>query len=126
MPADANLVLQASVTKVDSFTSATVDLKAGGPKGRSLVARIVYSEAYEASGSKTVTFTVEHSDNDSNWYLVASGAADVLTLSTTHQAGEIFIPFDTTKRYVRLVMTLSANTNSPTITYQAHIVPARP
>jgi hypothetical protein len=50
----------------------------------------------------------------------------VITLTTTAQAGEIFIPFRTKKAYVRLVQTLSASTNSPTITYQGDIVQAKP
>jgi hypothetical protein len=126
MAADANLVLQASVTKTASFNSAGVDLHSGGPKGRSLVGRVVYSAAANASGSNTCTFSVEHSDDDSTYYALASGAADVVTLSTTAQAGEIFIPFDTIKRYVRLVLTVAGAGGSPTITYQGHIVLARP
>lgn len=126
MAADANLVLQASVTKTASFNGAAVDLQAGGPKGRSLDARVVYSAAANASGSNTCTFTVEHSDDNTNWYTVASGAADVITLSTTAQAGEQFVPFDTGKRYVRLVLTVAGAGGSPTITYAGHIVPARP
>lgn len=126
MPADANLVLQASVTKTASFNSTGVDLAVGGPKGRSLEARVVYSAAANASGSNTCTFSVEHSDDNSTYYALASGAADVLTLSTTAQAGEQFIPFDTSKRYVRLVLTVAGAGTSPTITYAGHIVPARP
>lgn len=127
MPADANAVLQASVTKTDTFASAGVDLGATyGNFPRELVARVLYSEAYEASGSKTVVFSIEQSADDNTYYALASGAKNTLTLSTTHQAGEIFIPFMATMKYVRLVETLSASTNSPTITYSADVVPSRP
>src|SRR4051812_20941583 len=102
MAADSNLVLQASVTKTASFNGAAADLKAGTPR-RGLVARVLFSAATNASGSNAVTFTVEHSTDNSNWYTVASGAADVVNLSTTAQTGEIRIPFSTSKRYVRLV-----------------------
>jgi hypothetical protein len=130
MPADANAVLQASVTKVDTFNSTGVDLGAGalyGNSPRELVARVLYSAATEASGGKTVIFSVQQCDTVGGTYnALASGAKDTITLSTTAQAGEIFIPFLATQEFVRLVMTLSANTNSPSITYQGDIVPSRP
>jgi hypothetical protein len=61
MAADANLVLQASVTKVDTFNSVGVNLPTGTPS-RGLVARVIYSAASEASGGKTVTFKIQHGD----------------------------------------------------------------
>jgi hypothetical protein len=126
MAADANLVLQASVTKVDTFNSVGVNLPTGTPS-RGLVARVIYSAASEASGGKTVTFKIQHGDTLGGTYYDLTSAADqVLTLTTTAQAGEIFIPFRTKRAYVRLVQTLSASTNSPTITYQADIVQAKP
>lgn len=126
MAADANLVLQASVTKVDSFNSTGINLPAGTPS-RGLVARVIYSAASEASGGKTVKFKVQHGDTLGGTYYDLSTADDqVITLSTTAQEGEISIPFRTKRAFVRLVMTLSANTNSPTITYQADVVPALP
>lgn len=128
MPADANAVLQASVTKVDSFNSTGVNLGVTyGNNPRPLVARIEYSAATEASGGKTVIFSIEQSDAvGGTYYALASGAKDTITLTTTAQAGEIFIPFLATMQFVRLVETLSASTNSPSITYYAEIVPARP
>src|SRR5689334_8688720 len=105
MATDAKLALQASVTKTASFNGAGLDLANGTPLDAPLWARIIYSAATNASGSNAFTFTVEHSDDNSTFYLLASGASDVITLSTTAQAGEIFIPFVTRKRYVRLVIT---------------------
>jgi hypothetical protein len=125
MAVDANLVLQASVTKTDTFNSTGVNLPTGTPS-RGLVARIIYSAATEASGGKTVIFSIDHSANNSTRYALASGAKDTITLSTTAQAGEISIPFRTNQPYVRLTMTLSANTNSPSITYFADVAPALP
>lgn len=120
MAVDANLVLQASVTKTDTFNSTGVNLVTGTPS-RGLVARIIYSAATEASGGKTVIFSIDHSADNSTWYPLASAANKTITLSTTAQAGEISIPFRTSLAYVRLTMTLSANTNSPTITYFADV-----
>jgi hypothetical protein len=121
MAVDANLVLQASTTAVVTTTSTGVGLPTGTPS-RGLVARIVYSAATEASGGKTVTFSIQHGDTLGGTYYALTSAADqVITLSTTAQAGEISIPFRTSRAFVRLVMTLSASTNSPTITYFADI-----
>jgi hypothetical protein len=125
MATDANLVLQSSTTKTASFNGTGVDLKVGTPH-RGLVARILYSAAANASGSNTVTFSVEHSDDNATFYAMASGAADALTLSTTAQAGEITIPFSTSKRYVRLVCTIAGAGSTPTVTYEGALQLARP
>lgn len=125
MAADSKLTLQASVIKTASFDSAGVDLKTGTPN-YGLVARVIYSAAANASGSNTVAWKMQHSDDDSTYYDLASNAENNLTLSTTAQAGEAFIPFRTSKRYVRLVLTVNGAGTSPTVTYLADIVPARP
>jgi hypothetical protein len=121
---DALLVLQASVTKTASFNST--GLAVPGTPLAGLVARILYSAANQASGAGVWTFTVEHSDDNSTWYALASGAADAITLTTTAQAGEIFIPFRTAKAYVRLVLTLSGSSTTPTITYSADLGLSKP
>jgi hypothetical protein len=128
MPADALGILQASVTKTDTFNGAGLDLKVGTPP-RGLVARILYSLASAASGTDTVTFSIDHSSNDSTYYALASGAKDVITLDTTSsspKSGEIFIPFRTNLRYVRLTVTFSSAAHTDTITYEAAIVPSLP
>lgn len=125
MPADALLVLQASVTKTATFQSAGLDLKNQLP-ARGLVAAIQYSAATNASGSNSVTFSIEHSSDNSTFFALASGAADVINLSTTAQVGEIFIPFRSILRYVRLVATFAGAGSTPTITYQADVRLTRP
>jgi hypothetical protein len=125
MATDAKLTLQASVTKTATFNGAGVDLGTGTPR-RGLKARVIYSAATNASGSNAFTFSIDHSDDNSTFYQTASGAADVVTLSTTAQAGEIFIPFETSKRYVRLTVTQAGAGSTPTITYQGDITMARP
>jgi hypothetical protein len=129
MAADANLVLQASVTKTDTFNGTGVDLATGTPRGRTLVARVIYSAASAASGTDTVIFSVDHSSDNSTFNALASGAKDTITLDTTSSApksGEIFIPFETSLRYVRLTVTFSANTHTDTITYYGDILLSRP
>lgn len=126
MATDANLVVQASVTKTATFTGAGVDLTNGTPR-RGLKMRVLYSAATNASGSNSVAFQVDTSADNSAW-----NSADFVihendvVLSTTAQSGEIFIPFETDKRYVRLTATFTGAGSTPTITYQGDIVLVRP
>lgn len=124
MPTDALITLQAQVTKTATFNSAGVDLK-GTPR-RGLFARVIYSAATNASGSNTVAFTIDHSDDNSTWNQLASGKENDVALSTTAQSGEFFIPINTSKRYVRLTATFSGAGSTPTITYGAEFSLSRP
>ena len=127
MALDALAVLQASVTKTATFNGAGYDLKIpGGTPNRGSVAVIQYSAATNASGANAFTFSIDHSTDDSTYYALASGAADVVTLSTTAQAGEIYIPFRTDKRYVRLTVTQVGAGSTPTITYVAYLADGMP
>ncbi len=126
MASDANLALQASVTKTATFNGAGVDLGAGPSTKFPLFAEVIYSAATNASGSNTVTFSVDHSDDNSTFYAHTSGAADAVSLSTTAQSGVVYIPIATRKRYVRLTVTVSGAGSTPTVTYLGKIVASRP
>ena len=132
MAQDANLVLQASVTKTASFNSAWANLLGlSGAGGRALYAHVFYSAASNASGSNTVTFSLDVSpDGGTTAYVGAfSGVDQALTLSTTAQAGEISIPFDLLDKTliagatpaVRLVCTVAGAGTSPTVTYSGAV-----
>ena len=123
---DALNVLAASATITNSANSTAVDLGVGGTLLRPLYARIIHSATSNASGSATITYSIEHSSDNSTFYTCASGADQVITTSTTAQAGEVFIPFVTDKRYVRLVTTFSSTTGTPTTTRQAAITTTKP
>ena len=125
MAADALSVLQATTTKAATFASTSFDLRTMTPAA-GLIARVIYSAATNASGANGVTFSVEHSGDNSAWSALASGAKDVLALSTTAQAGELFIPFITRQRYVRLVATFAGAGATPSITYIGQIVLTQP
>jgi len=126
MPTDALLQLQATVTKTDTFQSTSIDLKTGTPR-RGLFARIIYSLATAASGTDTVIFSIEASNSSgSGFSTISSGAKDAITLTTTAQSGEIWIPFETSLRYVRLVATFSSAAHTDTCTYGGEISLARP
>lgn len=126
MATDANLQLQASVTKTATFNGTGVNLPGGTPR-RGLKARVIYSAATNVSGSNTVSFSVDTSADNSTW-----NTADFVlhendvALSTTAQSGEFYIPFETSQPYVRLTATFSGAGSTPTITYKGDITMGRP
>jgi hypothetical protein len=133
MAQDANLTLQASVTKTATFNGSWVELPGGTPM-RGLYAHVFYSAATNASGSNTVTFSIDISpDNGTTTYSAEFSAADqAIALSTTAQAGEIVIPFhlntpgvikaiNTGLAAVRLTCTISGAGSTPTVTYSGAI-----
>ena len=124
MPTDALITLQAQVTKTATFNSTGVDIK-GTPR-RGLFARVIYSAATNASGSNTVAWTIEHSDDNSTFVQLATDVENNVALSTTAQSGEVYIPVNTSKRYVRLVTTISGGGSTPTVTYGAEFSLAKP
>lgn len=113
--------LQDTVTKTATFNSTGYDLGRGGYPNERLAVRVVYNAATNATGSNAVTFNIEHSDDNSTFYALSSGAADAVALSTTSQSGEVFIPVSTRKQYIRLVTSFSGAGTTPTITYNADI-----
>lgn len=131
MPSDANLVLQASVTKTATFNGAAFILPGGTPR-RGLKARIIYSAAQQASGSGVWTFSIDVCYDGVPTVWNADFLAPVITLTASAQSGEIFIPFDISPTSVangtqiRLSATLSGTPTTPTITYYGDLVPTRP
>lgn len=126
MATDANTALQASVTKTATFNGAALDLGTGTPR-RGLKARVIYSAATNASGSNTVAFAIDTSADNSTWNAADFASVENnVALSTTAQAGEFYIPFETSKRYVRLTATVSGAGSTPTITYQGDVELGRP
>ena len=130
MAQDANLTLQASVTKTASFNGAWVSLK-GLMGHRSAYAHVLYSAASNASGANTVTFSLDVStDGGSTNYIGQFQAVDqAVALTTTAKAGEISLPFSLldptliagSNPSVRLVATFSGAGTVPTITYSGAI-----
>jgi len=132
MPTDANIVLQASQTITASYTTAaTAVVLPGGTPRRGINARVLYSAANQASGSGVFTFSVAVSYDGGTTWLV-DFVAPPITLTTTAQAGEIFIPFSISPTSVangtqiKLYATLSGTPTTPTITYQGDIAVSRP
>jgi hypothetical protein len=124
MPADALTVLQALVTKTASFNSTGLDLTTGTPR-RGLKARLIYKNASTSSGAGSVTFRITESSDNSTFTGIYQTTEATITLSTTAVQGEIWIPFETSKRYVRLELSAISGTGA-TIDYQADISLSRP
>src|SRR5258708_3090789 len=101
-----------------------------------MVCRVIYSAATQASGSGVFTFSVDVCyDGVPTLWNVDFVAYPAITLTTTAQSGEIFIPFSISPQMVagvitapqiRLTATLSGAPTTPTITYQGDLTHARP
>jgi hypothetical protein len=111
---DANLVLQATVTKTADFDGAGLDLK-GGTSRRMQQAKVLVTALSGATPS--VTFSVQ--DSADNATFAALGSCSPVT-----SVGASYIGFETSKRYIRLSADLSAGTSS--VTYSAAVVAGRP
>lgn len=128
MAADGLLTLQTVTTVTATTTGTAITVPYGiGPKP--LFARVIYSAATNASGANAVSFRVEMAADGTN-YTSMTTAPDI-NLTTTAQANVIFIPIDFplgagTTAKVRLNAVFSGAGSTPTITYLADVVGARP
>ena len=130
MPSDANIVLQASVTKTSTFNGAGLTLPTGTPR-RGLKARVIYSANSASQTGDTITFSIDVStDGASTWN---TQFQNQLAQPTTANSGELFIPFEISKQtaaandlQIRLTATFSSTAHSNTCTYQGDLVLARP
>jgi hypothetical protein len=135
MPTDALVALQASVTKVATFNGAALILPGGTPE-RGMVVRVLYSAATNASGANSVTFSVDVCYDGVPTLWSSDFLADpIVTLSTTAQSGEQFIPIRIvptvvagviTAPQIRVTATFAGAGSTPTITYSADLMLDRP
>jgi hypothetical protein len=120
---DALGVLLTQFTSVTAYTSSGVDLRTGTPR-RGLKARVIISNYSGASAGHTWTPTVQGSSDNTTFYEIARAAP--VTTGTAAATAVVFVPFETSYRYVRTVMALSGTTGTPTISYKADIGLTRP
>jgi hypothetical protein len=130
MATDALLAVQASTTSTATAHSSALTLATGTPR-RGLKARFLYSAASNASGSNTVIFSIDVShDGGSNFYTEAE--SDPITLSTTVQSGELYVPFEISPTSVangtqiKASITITGSGTSPTVTWQCDLTLGRP
>lgn len=121
---DANLILQSATTLVSASLNGTgLDLKTGTPR-RGLKARFVVDSYVAAATGAVLTPSIQHSDDNTTFTTLASGTP--LTPGTAAAAAIVHVPFETSKRYVRSVITMSVTTGTPTIVFNADVGVARP
>jgi len=120
---DALMVTQPSQTVVNSATGATLDLKTQTAR-RGLAMRFVFTAVLNVSGNSTVTPIVEHSSDNATWQTLTNG--DPITTSAVNTPSEQFLPFSTSKRYVRGSVVFNNTTGTPTATYHAEVGNTRP
>jgi hypothetical protein len=116
-PQDQSLLLQATVTKTASFSSAALDLGAGfapGGLGMPAAAILLVSALDVSSGDESYTFVIE--DSGDNVTFAPVGASQLATAT-----GAIAVSGRVTRQYVRLKLTVSGTT--PTITCKAWLNP---
>lgn len=124
MPVDAKTVLQALVTKIATFNSTGLDLKVGTPR-RGYRARIIYKNASVSASTGSVTFRITESSDNSTFTGIHQITESTIALTTTATSGEIYIPFATKKRYVRLELSAISGTDA-TIDYSSDLSISEP
>lgn len=120
---DTLQVLQSLTTSSSGFSGTAVDLKTQTAR-RGLKARVIITNASQSAANGVVTFTIDHSTDNTTF--VTLSTADPITNSSTAVTKEIFIPFETPKRYVRLSMANTVSTGTAAIAWKGDIGLSRP
>jgi hypothetical protein len=123
MALDTLLALQSAVTKTATFNGAGLIIPYGTPTNRPLFARVLYSAFSAATGTSTVTFSIDNATDGTNYVALAS--AQPLLASSTATSGEVYIPFVTPNAghasvtdTIRLTATFSGSgVTTPTMIY---------
>src|SRR5258707_13708173 len=115
MPVDilGTLTPGLTIPLLASGSGTGIDLGAGGsaPAGTALyglVARILVSTASNATGSNTLTFTIDHSSDNATWKTLAGaapGGKEHLTLSPNGQGRGIFSQLFTSQAFITATAT---------------------
>ena len=128
MAYDSNLQLANETGKNGSTNSTGIDLKTGSLRGPVMWARVEVTAGAASGSDVTLTFSVEHSANDSTYFAHTSGADQVVTITVTTNARNrdvVWIPIVSEKRYIRLVMTKGGGTLASGA-YNAYITNSHP
>lgn len=123
---DANLVLQALVTKTTAFAGTGIDLKTGTPRRGLKVRLIVSSYISAATAGSVITPYVDHSDDNTTFtrltdFLPITGGTAAVVPTAPY-----FRTVETSKRYIRGGIEISPSSGTPSISYLMDISLARP
>lgn len=116
MAVDANLALQPSVTRTASGNGSGLDLKVGTPR-RGLKARVIVTAV--SGTAPTAAFKIQHSTDN-----VTYDDLGVCHTPSVSAVGEYYIPFETSRRFVRLAATIGGTT--PSVSYSGDVALSRP
>jgi hypothetical protein len=117
MAYDNNLVLVNTTTATGSETFTALDLKTGTQRGPLMWARVEVGTCTVATNPLVVTFTIQHSSDNSTWHDFIVGADQTVTYAVgTDTAAPtdniIWLPLPIEKRYIRLKTSKTGGTGS--------------
>jgi len=113
MAYDANLQLANESAKTGSTNSTGINLKTGSLRGSVMWARVEVTSGSASGSDVTLTFSVEHSTDDSTYFAHTSGADQVVTITaggSVRSRDVVWIPIVTEKKYIRLAMVKGGGT----------------
>lgn len=116
-PIDNQTRLESSATKTATFNGTALDLGSGFAPSNAgqRFSAVVKSSALDLTDlNETYTFKVQESSDNSAW----TDASPAVAMTA---AGTVAIPAFISKRYVRVVLTAGGTT--PSVTYEAWLVP---
>jgi hypothetical protein len=128
MAYDANLQLANETAKTGSTNSTGIDLLTGSLRGPVMWARVEVTAGAASVSDVTLTFSVEHSTDNSTFYAHTSGADQVVTITSggsVRSRDVIWIPIVSEKRYIRLAMVKGGGTLASGA-YNAYITNSHP
>lgn len=128
MAYDANLQLANETAKTGSTNSTGINLKTGSLRGPVMWARVEVTAGSASVSDVTLTFSVEHSTDDSTYYAHTSGADQVVTITSggsVRSRDVVWIPIVTEKKYIRLAMVKGGGTLASGA-YNAYITSSHP
>lgn len=128
MAYDANLQLASETAKTASTNSTGIDLLTGSLRGPVMFARVEVTAGSASTSDVTLTFSVEHSTDNTTYYAHTSGADQVVTITnggSVRSRDVVWIPIVSEKRYIRLAMVKGGGTLASGA-YNAYITNSHP
>lgn len=108
------LLVLANETGLSASTNSTgISLTEGTRRGSVMWARVEVTAGAASGSNVTLTFSVEHSANNSDWFAHTSGADQVVTITSGGSVRDrdiVWIPIVTDKEYIRLAMVKGGGT----------------
>lgn len=120
---DKLLSLQTLTTQTTGFTGTAIDLKTGTPR-RGLKARVITTAWSQPGANSVLQHKLQDSDNNTTYYDLVMGM--LYTGAAGAVAAEEWLNFETSRRYVRHIATMTVTTGTPSVAYQSDIGIARP